>query len=324
MTDIGPSGGGCCTPSTDRGGAQTHVASPPANSTNDGMGSTDGMILLDGGNFLMGSADARAYPEDGEGPVRPVNVSPFWISPTAVSNANFAAFVAATGYRTQAERFGWSFVFGGLLPDDFPPTRGVQSAPWWRRVEGANWRHPAGPQSDVDDRGDHPVVHVSWHDAHAYCAWAGLRLPTEAEWEYAARAGSSQQFTWGNFDEMACPHANTFDQTGRSSFPSWNWSVPCDDGAAQTAVVGSYPPNAWGLHDVVGNVWEWVADCWHGSYDGAPSDSTAWVDEGCSKRVNRGGGWGNHPRSARLSNRDGDNAAARSDGLGFRVARDAR
>lgn len=175
---------------------------------------------------------------------------------------------------------------------------------------------------------DHPVTQVSWEQARQYTAWLSqrtgksYRLPSEAEWEYAARAGSAQQFTWGNFDAMACPHANTFDRTGLRRFPSWNWSVACDDGFAETAPVGSYPPNAWGVYDMVGNVWEWVADCWHNSYDGAPDSSAAWISEGCNKRVNRGGGWGNHPRSARVSNRDGDNAGAHSDGLGFRVARD--
>lgn len=136
--------GACCAPS--RGGTQ-HAPEQHAAGVS---GSTDGLVLLDGGEFLMGSEGALAYPGDGEGPVRRVELSPFWISPTAVSNASFAAFVDATGYRTEAERFGWSFVFGGLLPDDFPPTRGVAKAPWWRQVHDADWRHPAGPQSTAD------------------------------------------------------------------------------------------------------------------------------------------------------------------------------
>jgi sulfatase modifying factor 1 len=130
------------------------------------------MVLVEGGELLLGSDDRFAYPQDGEGPVRRVEVGSFRIAPHAVTNAEFAAFAEATGYETEAERFGWSFVFAGLLPDDFPPTQAVAQAPWWRKVEGSSWRRPEGPQSSLEGRDDHPVVHVSWNDAGAYCAWA--------------------------------------------------------------------------------------------------------------------------------------------------------
>jgi len=299
-----------------------------------------GSALLVLGQWLVGPALAA------EAPRRP-EPAPATRTPPACTPSRSPAVAGVPGFYRDCDDApamialrGGDFRMGDLLGNghDYErPAHTVHVAPFSigrYEVTVADWSAcvKAGACAAVPGAAasDHPVTHVSWEQARQYTSWLSertgrrYRLPTEAEWEYAARAGSSQQFTWGNFDEMACPHANTFDQTGRSSFPSWNWSVPCDDGAAQTAAVGSYPPNAWGLHDVVGNVWEWVADCWHGSYDGAPQDSTAWVEDGCSKRVNRGGGWGNHPRSARLSNRDGDNAAARSDGLGFRVARDAR
>ena len=130
------------------------------------------LVELDGGSFSMGAEDEDGFAEDGEGPVREVEVSPFAIEAQAVTNRRFADFVEATGYETDAERYGWSFVFAGLLPDSFPETRGVADAPWWRQVFGATWRCPEGPQSAIDDRLDHPVVHVSWRDAEAFCTWA--------------------------------------------------------------------------------------------------------------------------------------------------------
>ncbi len=131
------------------------------------------MVHLAGGTFLMGTDDPEGYAADGEGPVHEVTLRPYRIDVHAVTNDDFAAFVGETGHVTAAETFGWSFVFGGLLPDDFPDTRGVAAAPWWRQVFGADWRHPEGSQSDLDGRGRHPVVHVSWDDAQAYCRWRG-------------------------------------------------------------------------------------------------------------------------------------------------------
>ena len=209
----------------------------------------------------MGSAGTEAYPDDGEAPVHNVAVAPFSIDAVAVSNARFGEFVAATGFVTEAERYGWSFVFGGLLPDDFPDTRAVASAPWWRQVHGADWRHPDGPQSDLDGRGDLPVVHVSWTDAQAFCAWVGGRLPTEAEWEYAARGGrSGSAFPWG--DELE-PDGQHLMNVFQGTFPGGNSSA---DGFAGPAPVDAFPPNGFGLHNMTGNVWEWCADWFSPTY----------------------------------------------------------
>ena len=191
---------GCCSPSRGAGA----VREPAGNVVQPGPAASSQMAVVEipAGEALLGSTHPLAYPADGEGPVRRVRVDAFAIAPHAVTNAEFARFVEATGYVTQAEGFEWSFVFGGLLPDDFPDTRGVVDAPWWRQVLGASWRNPEGPHSSVDGRERHPVVHVSFEDALAYCAWAGARLPREAEWEYAARGGlEGKLFPWG--DELS-------------------------------------------------------------------------------------------------------------------------
>jgi formylglycine-generating enzyme len=223
--------------------------------------SSAGMVLLPGGEFLMGTNSHEGYPADGEGPVRTVSLSPFWIDVTTVSNAQFERFVKVTEYVTEAERFGWSFVFAGFLPNDFPPTRGVAQTPWWRQVYGANWRHPEGPQSTIETRPDHPVVHISWNDAQTYALWAGKRLPTEAEWEYAARGGLEQQrYPWGDQLTPAGKHRMNVWQ---GTFPSINTA---EDGFRGTAPIDAYEPNGFGLFNMTGNVWEWCADWFSAMY----------------------------------------------------------
>jgi formylglycine-generating enzyme len=268
----------------------------------------DTMVRLDGGAFLMGSEDPERVPGDAEDPVREVVVAPFAIDRCAVSNRRFAEFVAATGHATDAERFGWSFVFAGLLPDDFPPTRALAAAPWWRQVHGADWRHPEGPHSGVDDRLDHPVVHVSHCDALAFCAWARLRLPTEAEWELAARGGLEQaRYPWG--DELT--------PGGEHRCNIWQGEFPlrdtAEDGYSGTAPVDVFAPNGFGLHNMAGNVWEWCAEPFR-----APSAAPGAM-------VIRGGSYLCHASYCnryRVSARTGTTPDSSTGHTGFRGARD--
>jgi len=204
----------------------------------------------------MGTDDEDGFPGDGEGPAREVTVAAFRISRTAVTNAEYSAFTAETGYVTEAERFGWSYVFVHLATKHGSPTQAPPGVPWWRQVYGADWSHPFGRQSDVVGLEDHPVVHISWHDAVAYCNWAGGRLPTEAEWEYAARGALVQKrYAWG--DEFA-PGGTTMCNTFEGDFPNVRPGQHVG-----TLRVDSYPPNGYGLFNVAGNVWEWCFD-WFG------------------------------------------------------------
>ena len=224
------------------------------------------MIRLDGGSFRMGTDDPAGFAEDGEGPVRSVEVRPFWIDPGAVTNAQFAAFIQDTGYTTEAERFGWSFVFHLHLPKKYAQSlrenARVPQTPWWLAVPGARWDRPFGERSSIKMLMDHPVVQVSWNDAQAFCRWAGRRLPTEAEWELAARGGRDQSiFPWGDQLEPRGQHRCNVWQ---GKFPENNTA---DDGYVGTAPVNAFAPNGLGLFNVSGNVWEWTADwfspTWH-------------------------------------------------------------
>ena len=270
-------------------------------------------VLIEAGSFRMGTEDPDRNRADGESPVRSVDVPAFRIDPACVTNAEFAAFVAETGYVTEAEEFGWSFVFGALLEREVrraspkPP-----GTPWWRAVDGARWDAPEGPGSTVTDRGDHPVVHVSLRDAEAFAGWCGMRLPREAEWEKAARGGLDQaRYAWG--DELT-PGGEHRCNIWQGAFPVRN---TLEDGFLGTAPVRSFPPNGFGLYEVAGNVWEWCSDRWTtGQAQSLDGDV----------RVMRGGSYLCHDSYCnryRVAARSSTAAEDASGNKGFRLAVDA-
>jgi sulfatase modifying factor 1 len=277
------------------------------------------MVSLRGGVYVIGSDDRFAYPEDGEAP-KEIEVGPFMIDACAVPNEAFAEFVAATGYVTEGERFGWSFVFGGLLPDDFPPTRAVAAAPWWRQVYGADWRHPEGPQSDLAHRADHPAVQVSYNDARSYCAWAGKRLATEAEWEFAARGGLERAaFPWG--DEL--------EPGGEYRMNVWQGQFPNDntlaDGHYGTCSVDAFAPNGYGIYNATGNVWEWTADWFDSGFRASDRRVDPAGPPSGTHRVQKGGSYLCHAsycRRYRVAARQGNEPDSTTGNLGFRCAAD--
>ena len=277
------------------------------------------MVRLAGGEFLMGSEDRFAYPDDGEGPVRRVRLDPFWIDACAVSNERFSQFVEATEYVTEAERLGTAFVFAGLLPDDFPPTRGVVQAPWWRQVEGADWMHPEGPHSDVEDRMAHPVVHVSWNDAQEFCVWAGTRLPTEAEWEYAARGGhEGRAFPWGDELEPGGEHRMNVWQ---GAFPNENTRA---DGWYGTCPVDEFAANDYGLHNTTGNVWEWCSNWYSRDFHTREKRTNPQGPGRGTHRASRGGSYLCHAsycRRYRVAARQALTPDSSTGNVGFRCVR---
>ncbi len=256
------------------------------------------MVWIPGGTFQRGSVE-----EFDAQPVREIAIDGFWMDRTEVTNAQFAAFVTATGYVTVAEKAPDPRVFPDAPRELLVPGSIVFSPPagkvdfgrplsWWRYQAGANWRHPEGPDSSIDGRADDPVVHVCWDDAEAYARWAGKRLPTEAEWEYAARGAlDRKQYVWG--DEFR-PEGRWNANTWQGRFPTQNSAA---DGYVRTARVGSFPPNGFGLYDMAGNVWEWCADWYRpDAYTSAqsrnprgPESSFDPDEQGVPKRVMRGG-----------------------------------
>ena len=269
------------------------------------------MMVVDAGRFQMGSPSGEKGHDADEGPVHTVRIARrFLLGRHEVTRAEFGKFVQAMSYETEAEKgnncWAWS-----------------DTDAQWAERSGTSWRAPGFEQT-----ASHPVVCVSWNDAQAYVRWLSeetgedYRLASESEWEYAARADTTESRYWGDDSAQACVYANVGDKSGKRVHPEWNWTIhDCDDGAVETSPVGRYEANGFGLHDMLGNVWEWVQDCYVDGYDGAPSDGSAREDGDCAQRVLRGGSWDDAPRYVRSENRFGNTAGYRSTYVGIRLAR---
>jgi len=255
-----PEGSCGCSASRNAGAPPPEAPSSKytAGANSQAFSRTNSMREVPGGSYKIGTDDS-IIPADREGPAKVVELQSFFLDVHEVSNAEFSLFVEETGYKTEAETFGNSFVADYYVSEEVKATitQAVAAAPWWLPVEGANWRHPEGPGSNLEGRRDHPVVHVSWNDAQVFCRWAGKRLPSEAEWETACRAGKKDRlYSWGNKWQPGGVHQIN---TWQGEFPTTNTA---EDGFEGTNPVAAFPPTALGHLNMLGNVWEWVDDWW--------------------------------------------------------------
>lgn len=317
----------CCTPGQGPGSSRGQNAlAIPGNLGGQGTAGVprsldrqvEGLVRVPGGTFLMGTNDGEGYPDDGEGPAREVTLPEFLCAATPVTNAQFSAFVRATGYITQAEASGSSFVFHLQVPPSVRESGGWSRTglPWWLDVHEACWQRPEGPGSRIDERLQHPVVHISWYDAVAYCQWAGTRLLTEAEWEYAARGGlAGRRYPWGDETPFDDPPRCQIWRGGFPDQPESGWRPG-------TVPAQSHAPNGYGLYNMAGNVWEWCQDWFSGTYHQTTPAHAPVYTEPTGLRVMRGGSFLCHDSYCnryRVAARNANTPESTTSHCGFRV-----
>lgn len=278
----------------------------------------DRLVRVQGGSAFVGT-NVPVITVDGEGPQRRVGIKPFMMDPHAVTNKWFEQFITATGYKTDAEAYGWSLVFQAFAPEE-PNLQYVAQTPWWRKIEGADWAHPSGPQSTITDLADRPVTHISWNDAAAFAEWAGGRLPTEAEWEHAAQGGDrTARYPWGHKEP---DNTNIRCNIWQGEFPHTSTKPTNEIG---TCPVDHFSPNPLGLYNMVGNVWEWCADTFRirsmSSYARAINSAAKKEND----RLLKGGSYLCHKSYCyryRIAARTGVRADSSTGHMGFRVVAD--
>ena len=319
---------GCCMPTkssiTGERVAVNQCSEKPESKRSPHYGSREGMVLIEAGSFLMGTDSDKGWEADGEKKVIEVSMDPYWISRCCVTNREFGEFVDDTGHVSEAEQFGWSYVFHILLQKSVLKRlkpQNVQGLEWWYGVEGAYWRKPEGPGSNVKKRMDYPAIHISWSDAVAYCQWKGHRLPTEAEWEKAARGGLEQKiYPWG--DELH-PEGKHRCNIWQGNFPLANTA---EDGHVGPAPAKSFRANGFGMYNLVGNVWEWCSDWFSPNWRLIHKEPNPQGPDTGGSKVMKGGSYLCHDSYCnryRVAARTSNTPDSSTGNLGFRTAMDA-
>lgn len=304
--------------------AVNQCSEKPESKRSPHYGSREGMVLIEAGSFLMGTDSDKGWEADGEKKVIEVSMDPYWISRCCVTNREFGEFVDDTGHVSEAEQFGWSYVFHILLQKSVLKRlkpQNVQGLEWWYGVEGAYWRKPEGPGSNVKKRMDYPAVHISWSDAVAYCQWKGHRLPTEAEWEKAARGGLEQKiYPWG--DELH-PEGKHRCNIWQGNFPLANTA---EDGHVGPAPAKSFRANGFGMYNLVGNIWEWCSDWFSPNWRLIHKEPNPQGPDTGGSKVMKGGSYLCHDSYCnryRVAARTSNTPDSSTGNLGFRTAMDA-